>query len=399
MEKFPRKVFATLFFAIFVSVTGVGIVVPLLPVYAHELGASGFSIALIFGGFSLSRTFFLPWFGRLSDAHGRKPFLVMGLFSYFVISVAFVLAHQIHSLIAIRLIQGVASAMIMPVAQAYVGDITPEGKEGITMGGFNMSVFAGLSIGPLMGGVIRDVFGLNMAFVCMGALAFFGFCLAAALLPPVTGERIYAVGRVPVKWRLLVRDPMLVSLFSFRMVYTTCIGIIWGFLPVYANDAFALSSSAVGLLVMLGVSVSGLIHIPMGMLADRWDKRFMVVIGGIGVVVAMLLMGTAKGFSGLFAANVVFGIGGGIAMPAVMALAVIRGQKIEAMGSVMSMITVAHSLGMLMGSIFAGLVMDWFELRYAFFLGILIMAAGTGQFFAGTRHSDAAARPGREKTS
>jgi hypothetical protein len=54
---------------------------------------------------------------------------------------------------------------------------------------------------------------------------------------------------------------------------------------------------------------------------------------------------------------------------------------------------------MLMGSVFAGLIMDWFELRFAFFLGILIMAAGTVQFFAGTRHSAAAVRPGGEKTN
>lgn len=384
MKTFPVKIFATLFFSIFATVTGVGIVVPLLPVYARDLGADGISIAMIFGGFSLSRTFFLPWFGRLSDVHGRKPFLVLGLVSYFFISLSFIAAHQIHSLIVVRLIQGVASAMIMPVAQAYVGDITPEGREGITMGGFNMSVFCGLSIGPLIGGLIRDQFGLNTAFVSMGLLAFIAFCLVFALLPPVASERIYEIGRAPVRWGLLLRDRMIVSLFSFRMVYTTCIGIVWGFLPVYADGRFGLSSSAIGLLVMTGVSVSGLIHIPMGMLADRLDKRAMVIAGGIGVIGSMLLMGRAGGFAGLFAANVIFGIGGGISMPALMALAVMRGQKIEAMGSVMALITVAHSLGMLLGSFFAGVIMDFMQLQYAFFFGTLVMAAGIVQFFAGT---------------
>lgn len=384
MEKFPVKIFAALFFSIFVTVTGVGIVVPLLPVYARDLGAGGIAIGLIFGGFSLSRTFFLPWFGRLSDEKGRKPFLVMGLFSYFVISLGFVYAHHVHTLIGIRLVQGVASAMIMPVAQAYVGDITSKGREGITMGGFNMSVFCGLSLGPLAGGFIRDQFGLNTAFICMGALAFVAFCLSFTLLPPVSSERIYEIGRAPVRWGLLMRDRMLVSLFSFRMVYTTCIGIIWGFLPVYADARFGLSSSAIGVLVMLGVSVSGLIHIPMGMLADRLDKRAMVITGGVAVIVAMLLMGNAEGFAGLFIANMIFGIGGGVSMPALMALAVMRGQKIESMGSVMSLIMVAHSLGMLMGSLFAGVIMDLAGLKYAFFLGMLVMAGGIVQFYRGS---------------
>ena len=71
MQKSDRKIFGTLFFSIFTAVTGVGIVVPLLPVYARDLGASGLYIGLIFGAFSLSRTLFLPYFGRLSDKKGR----------------------------------------------------------------------------------------------------------------------------------------------------------------------------------------------------------------------------------------------------------------------------------------------------------------------------------------
>lgn len=384
-QKFPAGIFAVLFFSLFVTVTGVGIVVPLLPVYARELGAGGVAIAFIFGGFSLSRTFFLPWFGRLSDAKGRKPFLVAGLFCYSVISVVFILAHNVIALIGIRLVQGVASAMIMPVAQAYVGDITPEGKEGIVMGGFNMSVFCGLSIGPLAGGFIRDHFGLDAAFASMGALAFIAFALSLYLLPAVSAERLCEIGRAPVRWRLLMRDRVLVSLFSFRMVYTTCIGIIWGFLPVYADMRFGLSSSSIGFLVMLGVSVSGLIHIPMGMLADRLDRRVMVIAGGAAVIGAMVIMGYAEGFAGLFAANALFGVGGGISMPAMMALAIGCGHRIEAMGSVMALITVAHSLGMLLGSIFAGVIMEAAGLHYAFFLGAVIMAGGIFQFFRGTR--------------
>ena len=51
-----KSVFVTLFFAIFAAITGAGIVVPLLPVYAHELGATGIYIGMIFGSFSISRT-------------------------------------------------------------------------------------------------------------------------------------------------------------------------------------------------------------------------------------------------------------------------------------------------------------------------------------------------------
>ena len=146
MESLDKKIFGTLFFSIFAAVTGVGIVVPLLPIYAHNLGASGLYIGLIFGAFSLSRTVFLPWFGRLSDVRGRKPFIVPGFLAYALISLSFVYSNTVGTLIVIRFFHGIASAMLMPVIQAYIGDITPRKREGITMGAFNMSLFLGLSL-------------------------------------------------------------------------------------------------------------------------------------------------------------------------------------------------------------------------------------------------------------
>jgi len=383
METIDKKIFTALFFSLFAAVTGVGIVVPLLPVYAHSLGASGFYIALIFGGFSLTRTFFLPWFGKLSDQKGRKPFITSGLFAYFIISVAFIFFQDIKGLVLLRAIQGIASAMIMPVAQAYVGDITPKGKEGISMGLFNMSVFIGLSIGPLLGGGINDYFSLQAAFGAMGALSFAAFCLSFFFLPPTQAEQTVIKVYRPTPWGRLLCDRDIVSISLFRFVYTTCIGIIWGFLPVYGDMEFALSSSSIGILVVMGVSVSGLLHIPMGAIADRIDKRVLVITGGLITVISILLLGRADGFWGLFWANVIFGIGGGISMPALMALAVISGNKAEAMGAVMSLITVAHSMGMLCGSLLAGIVMDIINLQFAFYLGALIMIAGTIVFIIG----------------
>ncbi len=78
------------FFIIFSTITGVGIVVPLLPIYAHDLGATGFYVAMIFGSFSISRVVLLPYFGWLSDQKGRKPFILAGLIFYTLISMAFV---------------------------------------------------------------------------------------------------------------------------------------------------------------------------------------------------------------------------------------------------------------------------------------------------------------------
>ena len=388
MKKLNKKIFGTLFFSIFGTVTGVGIVVPLLPVYAHNIGASGLYIGLIFGSFSLSRTFFLPYFGKQSDKKGRKPFIVAGLCAYTMVSLSFILANDVETLIGIRFIQGIASAMIMPAVQAYVGDITPVGREGFTMGLFNMSMFMGLSIGPLIGGVIYDSFSLNTSFASMGFLALAGLFLSLFLLPPTKSEMVVNRGIKPLAWKWLIQDRDMVGLFLFRLAYAACIGVLWSFLPVLADTEFSLSSSSIGFLVMLGVFSSGLLHIPMGFLADRINRKMMIVLGGLIISYAILSFEWTNSFNDLVVASVLFGIGGGVAMPALMALAVLKGNETASMGSVMGLLAMAHSLGMLIGSLLAGLMMDVFQLRYAFPSGAVIMVLCVGLFIACTYHKN-----------
>ena len=135
---------------------------------------------------------------------------------------------------------------------------------------------------------------------------------------------------------------------------------------------------------MLGIFISGLIHLPMGYLADRISKKLMVVIGALIISYAILSFEWAGQVQDLIMASILFGLGGGIAMPALMAMAVLRGSKANAMGSVMALMTVAHSLGMLCGALLGGLMMDFFQLSWAFPLGASVMIICTGLFLVST---------------
>ena len=315
----------------------------------------------------------LPYFGRQSDKKGRRPFIVIGLFAYTLVSLAFILSNSVESLIAIRFLQGIASAMIMPAVQAYVGDITPSGREGFTMGLFNMSMFLGLSLGPLIGGAIHDRFSLDTSFASMGSLTFIGFLLSFLLLPPTKSEQVVSRGIEPMAWKWVIRDRHMAGLFLFRFAYAACIGVIWSFLPVLADSEFSLSSSSIGILVTLGVFSSGLLHVPMGYMADRVNRKIMIIGGGLIITYASFSFEWANSFGDLLLASVLFGFGGGIAMPALMALAVLKGNEIDSMGSVMGLLAMAHSLGMLAGSLLAGMMMDISQLRYAFPSGAVLM--------------------------
>ena len=371
-----KKVFSTLFLAVFSVTLGVGLVVPLLPVYAYDLGATGLYIGFIFAAFSLSRTAFLPYFGHLSDRKGRKPFITSGLLTYFLASIAYSLSEDVKSLLLIRFFQGIGSAMILPVAQAYVGEITPEHKEGFVMGLFNVSLYAGLSIGPLVGGMVNDTLGIQSSFLSMGLFSLIGLMLCLAFLPKTTHERLLARANPPLGYTILMRNRYVGALFLFRLAYTSCIGLVWAFLPLFGHARFNLTSSSIGVLVMLGVLTSGLLQTPMGALADRFNKKALIAIGGLVTAGAVFSFVYVQGFWGLFVSNILFGVGGGIAVPGVMAMTVMIGRRTGSMGSVMAILTMGHSLGMFIGPILAGIMTDVFQLGLAFKGGAIVMVGG-----------------------
>jgi len=384
VDRIDKKIFGTLFFSIFITVTGVGIVVPLLPVYAHHSGASGFAIGLIFGSFSISRTIFPPYFGRWSDRRGRKPLIVLGLLSYSWIAVLFLAFPGVTSLIVIRFFQGIASAALMPVIQAYVGDIAPCGREGTTLGCFNLALFLGLGFGPLIGGSVHDAWGLSAAFAAMGFLALIGGLLAQVFLPPVAAERAVRASKTLDSWKRLISDREIIGLFIFRFGYTFGIGSVWGFLPVLADAEHHLSGTAIGSVLMLGVLLSGAIQIPMGAAADRLDKRGLIGLGGLVACLSLAAIEWARSFAELAAVNAAFGAGGGICMAAHTALPVQKAGRMNCMGSVMAILTVAHSTGMMAGALIAGLAMDLFSLRVVFPMGSVVMLFCTLIFLVGS---------------
>jgi MFS family permease len=175
-----RKAFIVLTGSMFISMLGMGIVTPFLPIYANTLGASSLEIGLIQSAFSMTGIGTLLFIGRLSDRFGRKIFLSGGLTILAVSSLGLMYANDPIHLILWRFVQGLGGSAHLPIAQSYLGDITPEGSEGRWMGHFNAVLFAGIGAGPLFGGVITDAFNISTAFLVMAVLNVLG--LIATLL-------------------------------------------------------------------------------------------------------------------------------------------------------------------------------------------------------------------------
>lgn len=373
------RTFAPLFFAIFNTTLGMGIVAPFLPLYAQHFGASKTAIGLVFGVFALSRSALLPVVGRLTDKWAKKPFIGWGLLLFALSSSAYILCGNVLQLIGARVLHGLAAAMVVPAALAYMAEMSPEGKEAGHMGLFNAFFFGGLAAGPLLGGGLKDLWGMKSSFVAMGALSLVAAIVTFSFLPR---DRALGRGRKSVPWRTVFGSRPLLGILLVRFSFSIGIGITWTFLPLMASGGMGLSSSKIGLLISLNVITATLLQAPSGFLSDRLGRKGFVVVGGLGFALCIALLSATRDFTELLAVNLLFGIFGGLTIPALMGILVEEGKHLGGMGTVMGVTVMVHSLGMFLGPIMGGMVAEGWGVVGAFTSGAAIGAAGTAGFWA-----------------
>ena len=377
-----KKVFPILGLSIFSSMLGVGIILPLLPIYAENLGATGVWLGIIFAGFSISRTIVMPFAGRLSDRRGRKLILGIGLFAFALTSLGYIWANDTASLLLIRFLQGIASGMILPIAQAYIGDIAPEGEEGKWMGYFNATFFTGFGFGPLMGGILTEHLGMNAAFYAMGGLNLLAFLGVALFLPEISTRKKATAANS--SYKDIAASSIMRGLFSFRLGFALARGAFVTFLPILAGINLGLSPSLIGILLTVNILGMSLLQIPAGIIADRFSGRALVVLGCAIHLVALALIPAVGNFWQLFALCVLLGIGGAIAMPAASVLAISQGKRFG-MGVTMAAFNVAMSAGLAIGPILAGVIADFLNINSVFYLAAAVVLVGAVAFSRFTR--------------
>ena len=177
-----RSPLVILLLTVLLDLIGFGIVLPLLPTYAKDLGANPFMIGLIAAIFSIMQFIFSPLWGKLRDKIGRRPVMLISIFITAVSYLVFSQASTIPLLIFARGLSGIGSANIA-AAQAYITDVTDSKNRSGAMGMMGAAFGIGFIIGPLIGGLLKHQYGIQMVGFVSAALIFIDFILAIFLLP------------------------------------------------------------------------------------------------------------------------------------------------------------------------------------------------------------------------
>ncbi len=173
--------FGVLWSTVAIDLIGFGIVLPLLPRYARDLGATGTTIGLLVASFSLAQLVVAPIMGRLSDRIGRRPVLLISLFGTALGSLLTGLAGSVGLLFIGRILDGASGASVS-VAQASAADLAPPKDRARLMGLLGAAFGVGFVAGPAIGalGALR---GPHVPFFIAAALSFVNAVVAIKRLP------------------------------------------------------------------------------------------------------------------------------------------------------------------------------------------------------------------------
>ena len=375
-----RRIYNVLFISVFATMLGLGIVSPLLPIYAENLGATGIWLGVIFSAFALSRSVFMPIIGRISDRRGRKWIILIGMFAYAVLSLAYLIAGSVYSLTAVRFAHGLASAMVVPIAMAYIADLSEKGKEGSHMGNFSISMFLGMGVGPLLGGFLNDTFGMPSVFYAMAGLSAFATLLVAISLPEAKPGGFALPDAPSTPMPALIKLPVMQGVMVFAFISALGRGGMMVFVPVF-GPLIAISPFEVGIVLSANTFLMALLQVPIGRLTDTGNKVALIVAGSTIAAIALAVIPLTHSFLPLLLITSLIGVGGAIQQPAIMALTVDAGRTIG-MGTSMGAYNTVFSIGMIIAPLMGGAFMDFVGIEAVFYVGGAISLIGTVIFAA-----------------
>lgn len=368
--KFLRSPQFPIFMIIFVDVLGLGITIPVLPLFAqNQLGASAMQITILTSIFFTAQFFAAPLLGRLSDRLGRRPVLIVSQIGTLTALLMNALAPTMLFLSLSRVIDGITGGNIT-VAQAYLSDVTDETQRTRSMGLISAAFSLGFIFGPAFGGLLAAQFGPRVPFFAAA-----GFSLATILLStfmlsesltPEQRRRDHAAAQLAPRrsqWDLL-RVPAIAlillvafgtqfSFFSFQTIY-----VLWAEELIFPGASQAFVTQAIALILTL-LGIVGVITQAwlVGPLVKRFGEVNLVNAGNVMRALAFASLALFPVLTSLLAMIPFMAIGGGIALPSLVALLTFAAPP-NARGGVIGLNQSANALGSILGPLLAGFMFD-----------------------------------------
>ncbi len=327
-------VVGSLILGVFFGGVGGGVAFPTLPTLGAVLGISPFVVGLILSMNRFTRLMMNTPAGQIIDIFGTRTPMVVGFFLQALAPFGYVVGlypeyvpvvGAAEIFIGARALWGFGSAFVFVGAFSTVIHITSQQNRGKWVGYFRGGQSLGFPTGLILGGVLTDLYGYEVAFIVSGATGLFAAIVAAAVLPNIASSieqparirelprivradpRIFAIGSVNFAVRFLFAGVLLSTVVLYAEVHEIGIG---GFSAVGAS----------GVIMAVSVLFSSATTLVSGNLSDRVSNRALITLPALGLLgFGFALLGLLPTLVGTLVGVAAIGIGVGGTNPPLLA--------------------------------------------------------------------------------
>lgn len=392
-----RSPLLVIFTTVFIDLLGFGIIIPILPFYAQTFGASDFQVTSLFASYSLAQFLFAPLWGRISDAVGRRPIILMSLLGSAVSFTVFGLAHTLFLLYLGRIMAGTFGASVT-TAYAFIADVTTKEDRARGMGLVGAAFGMGFIFGPFIGGVLAGLWGYQGPAFFAAGLALANFTLAWFRLPesyPREKRQSGGPRRGIVRTLSLVRlwealrHPEVGALLFLFFLVTFAMANMEATYALLTERLFGWGARengyVFGFIGIVIVITQGALIRP---LAARFGEHRLVVYGTALLVPSLGLLPFSPGLAALLLLSGLMAFGSGINSPSLSSL-ISQGVREDEQGGIMGASQGLGSLARVVGPLWGGFTFQQSGPAGPYLTAAFLMAVGWGMaLFLFRRYGD-----------
>lgn len=350
-----------MFLTVFIDLIGFGIIIPVLPLYAKQFGADGFTVGLLLTSYSLMQFFFAPMWGRLSDKIGRRPVLLISLCTSAIGYTIWGFSNSLPMLFLSRIVAGFGNANLA-VAQAFISDVTPEDYRSQGMGMIGAAFGLGFVLGPAIAGISTS-FGVHpntLGFVA-AVFSVIDLIFTAIYLPepksrsesshnPFANGASFYFSTVTDKRFFLSMFIIFISTFAFANMETTLVLLT----AQYYNFNYRENSS---LFVGLGIVMVFIQGFLIRKIGKKYPDQPLIAVGTALIAVGLVMVPITHNLVVLCIGLILLATGSGINNPSSSSLLSKLAPK-EHTGGIMGVGQSMSTLGRILGPVVGGYLFD-----------------------------------------
>jgi MFS family permease len=290
---------------------------PTLPLYIEDVGATKQQIGVVMGCFAIGLLLFRSLVGRLADQHSRKIVLLIGMGVAAIAPLGYLMVHSISLLMVIRAFHGISIAAFTTGYSALVADIAPAEKRGEVIGYMSLVNPVGMAVGPALGGFLQAGVGYTALFLLSSGLGFIGLLCTSQITNPPAYAPKKSDAISPKFWQLL-GSPRIRALSLVLLMVGLAFGALSTFAPLFIKETGVDLNP--GLFYTAAALASFSVRLITGRASDRYGRGLFVTVSLVLYTLAMLMLWTANSAVTFLLAATIEGAGAGILIPMIAAM-------------------------------------------------------------------------------